>query len=351
MATIALAAPPTPEDIAQHPRVFAAWRVLCIDALQKQGAVRDANTVLLGHLREFATAYGNGGDPTEPLTFAQLVQLFTNIDCPPDKCTALVAPEASLQLVPRTIGRRALGVADVRVEVVFCGICHTDIDCLMGEWAAGSWFPQVAGHEIVGIVTGVGEEVSSVQIGDAVGVGFMCRTCGTCSHCNDQTKGSQFCARRVYTFNAQDWDGSITHGGFSSFIVVHERCVLHIPAALSLPAAAPLLCAGITTYSAIKRFDVAGEGKHVGVVGLGGLGHLAVRILKAMGTRVTVLSRSASKRDHALSGLHADAFVLSTDAVALQVRGQGPQKRDAQHSNPGGPRTADDRARHGQRPT
>lgn len=321
--TIALAASPTEQDVAQHPRVFACWRVLCLDAVRTQGLPEDNNTVLLGQLQDFAAKVGNGSfDPTwctQPLTFAHLVQLFAQVDCPPDNCLALAAPDASLQLCPRTIHRRTLGVADVRVEVVYCGICHTDIDCLTGEWASGSWFPQVAGHEVIGIVTAVGEEVDSVRVGQAVGVGFLCNTCGTCSHCT--TKGAQFCARRVFTMNCRDWDGSITNGGFSSFMVVHQRCVLRIPPTLSLSAAAPLLCAGVTTYSAIKLFGVAGEGKHVGVVGLGGLGHLAVRILKAMGTtRVTVLSRSASKQQHALTDLHADGFVLSTDAGAVRVR-------------------------------
>lgn len=305
-ATVTLTTPPAADDIASHPRVYAAWRVLCIDAMRLHG-MPDNNTVLLEQLQACS-----GAPIIKPLTtFADVVELLAKLDLPPDTCTALVAQDASLQLVESTITRRALGPADVRVETVYCGICHTDVDCLTGEWAAGAWFPQVAGHEVVGIVTAVGSDVTAVRVGDAVGVGFMCRICGTCSHCT--ARGSQFCSRRVYTFNARDWDGSITAGGFSSHMVVHERCVLRIPASLPLPATAPLLCAGITTFSAIKHFDVAGEGKHVGVVGLGGLGHLAVRILKAMGTRVTVVSRSASKREHALKELCADSFVLSAE--------------------------------------
>lgn len=309
MATIALSAPPTEEDIGQHPRVFAAWRVMCIDAM-RLGGVQQENTVLVDHLAKRSGT--SSFDPTQPLTFARLVDLLAAIDRPPDSCAALAASDASLQLAQTTITRRPLGPSDVRVEIAFCGICHTDIDCLTGEWAAGAWYPQVAGHEVVGIATAVGPDVTTVRVGDAVGVGFLCRTCGTCDHCTHN--GDQFCSRRVYTFNARDWDGSITAGGFSSFIVVQERLVLHIPPTLPLPAAAPLLCAGVTTYSAIKRFGVAG--KHVGVVGLGGLGHLAVRILKATGSTVTVLSRSESKREHALR-MGADAFVLSSNMRTL----------------------------------
>ncbi len=284
---IKVSPPPALEEITQYPRTYAAWRVLCINAARESPS-SDGQHALEQHLQAFAQQRGATFSISQStITFQDLVQAF-NLDINPNTCTALLAHDASLTLTPSTITRRALGVLDVRIEIVYCGICHTDIDCLTGTWAAGAYFPQVAGHEIVGIVTAVGAEVSSVTIGQAVGVGFMCRTCGSCDCCTQQR--DQFCARRVYTFNARDWDGQVTHGGFSTYIVVQERCVLTIPVQVPLPNVAPLLCAGITTYSAIKHFGLTnGSNAHVGVVGLGGLGHLAVRICKALGARYGAL--------------------------------------------------------------
>lgn len=208
-----------------------------------------------------------------------------------------------------TIERRDLGPKDVLIEIKYCGICHSDIHHVRGEWRKET-YPLVPGHEIVGVVAEVGPEVTKHKAGDRVGVGCMVDSCGECEHCK---KGQeQYCLKgNTLTYGATDRYGKTTYGGYSTYIVVTEGFVLKVPEALKLDAAAPLLCAGITTYSPLRHWG-AGPGKRVAVVGLGGLGHMAVKLAHAMGAEVTVLSHSAAKKDDAMR-LGADHFHATSD--------------------------------------
>jgi alcohol dehydrogenase (NADP+) len=210
---------------------------------------------------------------------------------------ALSAPSAGAPFDTTTIARRDLGEHDVLIEIKFCGICHSDIHQVKDEWG-GSIFPMVPGHEIAGIVAEVGSGVAKLAPGDRVGVGCLVDSCGECEYC--KAGEEQFCTKgAVPTYNGREYDGEPTFGGYSQQVVVDERFVVTIPDSLELQVAAPLLCAGITTYSPLKRWQ-AGEGKKVAIVGMGGLGHVAVKIAAAMGAEVTVLSQSLSKQEDGL---------------------------------------------------
>jgi alcohol dehydrogenase (NADP+) len=205
---------------------------------------------------------------------------------------ALQAPSAKAPLEPTTIERRAPGPADVAIDIAFCGICHSDIHQVDGDWGRRI-FPMVPGHEVAGVVTAVGGDVTRFAEGDRVGVGCFVDSCGECEFC---VAGEEhFCVKGVVpTYNGKGYDGEPTLGGYSSQIVVDERFVLRIPDALGLDVAAPLLCAGITMYNPLKRWG-AGPGKQVAIVGMGGLGHVGVQLAAAMGAEVTVLSQTLSK--------------------------------------------------------
>jgi uncharacterized zinc-type alcohol dehydrogenase-like protein len=210
---------------------------------------------------------------------------------------ALSAPSAGAPFDTTTIARRELGEHDVLIDIKFCGICHSDIHQVKDEWG-GSIFPMVPGHEIAGIVAEVGSGVQKLSSGDRVGVGCLVDSCGECEYC--EAGEEQFCTKgAVPTYNGREYDGEPTFGGYSQQVVVDERFVVTIPDGLDLQVAAPLLCAGITTYSPLKRWH-AGEGMKVAVVGMGGLGHVAVKIAAAMGAEVTVLSQSLSKQEDGL---------------------------------------------------
>jgi alcohol dehydrogenase (NADP+) len=210
---------------------------------------------------------------------------------------ALSAPSAGAPFDTTTIARRDLGEHDVLIDIKFCGICHSDIHQVKDEWG-GSIFPMVPGHEIAGVVAEVGSGVQKLSAGDRVGVGCLVDSCGECEYCQDGEE--QFCTKgAVPTYNGREYDGAPTFGGYSQQVVVDERFVVTIPDGLDLQVAAPLLCAGITTYSPLKRWK-AGEGMKVAVVGMGGLGHVAVKIAAAMGAEVTVLSQSLSKQEDGL---------------------------------------------------
>ncbi len=210
---------------------------------------------------------------------------------------ALSAPSAGAPFEATTIQRRDLGENDVLIDIKFCGICHSDIHQVKDEWG-GSIFPMVPGHEIAGVVAEVGSGVSKFAVGDRVGVGCLVDSCGTCEYC--EAGEEQFCVKRaVPTYNGRGYDGEPTYGGYSRQVVVDDRFVVNIPDSLELQDAAPLLCAGITTYSPLKHWKV-GEGMKVAIVGMGGLGHVAVQIAAAMGAEVTVLSQTLSKRDDGL---------------------------------------------------
>jgi uncharacterized zinc-type alcohol dehydrogenase-like protein len=199
-------------------------------------------------------------------------------------------------LAPYTFERREVGPKDILVQIRYCGVCHSDIHQARDEWG-GSIFPMVPGHEIVGTVEQVGMEVKKFQVGDSVGVGCFVDSCRSCTSC---MKGlEQYCeAGMTFTYNGTDKNGHPTYGGYSNQIVVDHNYALTIPNGLELEGVAPLLCAGITTYSPLRQWGV-GKGHTLAVVGLGGLGHMAVKIGQALGAEVTVLSRSDLKRDDA----------------------------------------------------
>lgn len=218
-------------------------------------------------------------------------------------------------LGPFKINRRETKLNDVSIAIKYCGVCHSDVHQARDEWG-GSVFPMVPGHEIVGIVNGVGKNVTKFKVGDKVGVGCMVDSCKSCTACKEGLE--QFCdTGMVPTYNGVEKDGvTPTHGGYSTHITVRENFVLKIPDNLPLDAAAPLLCAGITTYSPLKHWK-AGPGKKVAVIGLGGLGHMAVKIAHAMGAEVTVLSHTERKKDDALK-FGAHHFVVTKDPAKLE---------------------------------
>ncbi|KEO84132.1 NAD(P)-dependent alcohol dehydrogenase [Tumebacillus flagellatus] len=218
-----------------------------------------------------------------------------------------------------TLERRELRPHDLLIDIQFSGICHSDIHSAFDEWGGGI-FPMVPGHEIAGVVAAVGSEVSKFAVGDRVGVGCFVDSCGECEYCLSGEE--QYCTRGVVsTYNALDYDGNPTYGGYSQKIVVTEGFVVRIPDALSLDVASPLLCAGITTYSPLKHWN-AGPGKKVAIVGMGGLGHLAIQFAHALGAEVTVLSRSLNKKEEALSFGADHYFATSDPATFTELAGR-----------------------------
>lgn len=223
---------------------------------------------------------------------------------------AYAAASAKTPLAPFSIERREPGPHDVLIDIQFCGICHSDIHQARDEWG-GSIFPMVPGHEIVGKVAKVGNKVMNWKVGDAVGVGCFVDSCRVCEAC--KANEEQFCEEgATFTYNARERGTKApTYGGYSTRITVNENYVLRIPKGMPLDRTAPLLCAGITTYSPLKRFGVEANDR-VAVVGLGGLGHMGVKIAKAMGAHVTVLSHSPDKAEAARK-LGADDFLATQD--------------------------------------
>lgn len=233
------------------------------------------------------------------------------------KCCGWAAPSSTAPLEYWEFERRALRDDDVSIKIDYCGICHTDIHVVRDEWGRDTWYPLVPGHEIVGHVTTVGKSVKKFKVGDLVGVGCMVDSCLKCSEC---TAGEeQCCAERfTNTYNCKSRDGTeVTKGGYADHIVVKEAFVLRMPKEIDPAAAAPLLCAGITTYSPLRRWGVK-QGTRVGVVGLGGLGHMAVKLAKAMGAHVTVFTTSKGKAESARE-LGADKVVISTDSSQMSA--------------------------------
>ncbi|MET8781393.1 MULTISPECIES: NAD(P)-dependent alcohol dehydrogenase [unclassified Streptomyces] len=231
---------------------------------------------------------------------------------------AYAAPAAKAPLERTTIERREVGEFDVLIDIKFAGICHSDIHQAREGWG-DAIFPMVPGHEIAGIVSAVGSGVTKFKVGDRVGVGCMVDSCRECENCRAGLE--QYCLKgNVGTYNALDRNGEPTYGGYSEQIVVDENFTVRIPDGLSLDVAAPLLCAGITTYSPLRHWN-AGPGKKVAVLGMGGLGHMAVKIAHAMGAEVTVLSQSLRKKDDGLK-LGADHYYATSDPTTFeQLRG------------------------------
>ncbi|WP_158808907.1 NAD(P)-dependent alcohol dehydrogenase [Beijerinckia sp. L45] len=235
-------------------------------------------------------------------------------------CIGYAAESPKDALAPFTFERRDPGVDDIEIKIQYCGVCHSDLHTVRDEWG-GTMYPCVPGHEIIGTVTRVGSAVTSFKAGDTAGVGCMVDSCRECESCR---KGlEQYCKPGfVGTYNGPDKhiEGGATYGGYSSHVVVDKHFVLHIPKNLDLAGVAPLLCAGITTYSPLKHWKV-GPGQKVGIVGLGGLGHMGVKIAHAMGAKVTLFTTSPGKSDDARK-LGADEVVISKDAAAMAAQGE-----------------------------
>ena len=226
------------------------------------------------------------------------------------KSIAYAAYEPSKPLAPFQFERRAVGVNDVQIEILYCGVCHSDIHQARNEWG-NSMYPMVPGHEIVGRVTEVGSAVKGFKVGDLAGVGCMVDSCGECPDCAEHLE--QFCDACVYTYNSPDkHNGQSTYGGYSDHVVVDQRFVLHVSEKLDLAAVAPLLCAGITTYSPLRHWNIK-KGDRVGIVGLGALGHMGVKLAHAMGAYVVLFTTSPDKAADA-KRLGADEVVISKNA-------------------------------------
>src|SRR5512136_507476 len=233
------------------------------------------------------------------------------------KVKAYSAASATSPLASTQIPRRDTTERDVQIEILFCGICHSDLHSVRNEWSSimPTVYPIVPGHEIVGRVTKVGPAVTKFKPGDLAGVGCMVDSDGTCPECRAGLE--QFCPNMTLTFNSPDKHlGGVTYGGYSDSIVVDERFVLRVPANLKLAAAGPLLCAGITTYSPMRHWGVT-QGQKVGVVGLGGLGHMAVKFAHAFGAHVVVFTTSPAKTDDARR-LGADEVVVSRNTEEMK---------------------------------
>lgn len=227
------------------------------------------------------------------------------------QCVGLAAKSAESQLERWTFERKTPGAKDVVVDIDFCGICHSDVHVCHDDWG-GTMYPIVPGHEIVGRVRQVGEAVEKFQVGDRVGVGCMVDSCGQCEECRNGLE--QYCVEGcTWTYNATGRDGEVTQGGYADHIVVPEAFVLAIPEGLDPAAAAPLLCAGITTYSPLRHWNV-GPSSKVGIAGFGGLGHMGVKLASAMGAEVIALTRSMSKAPAARAAGAADVVDVADSA-------------------------------------
>jgi alcohol dehydrogenase (NADP+) len=230
---------------------------------------------------------------------------------------AYAAPSATEPLEPTTIERRAVGENDVLIDIAYSGICHSDIHTVRGEWGKVP-YPLAPGHEIVGTVAEVGSGVTKHKVGDRVGVGCMVNSCRECDNC--KAGSEQYCTNgNVMTYGGKDRDGSITQGGYATNVVVDADFVLSVPESIPYEQAAPLLCAGVTTYSPLAHWQ-AGPGKKVAVVGMGGLGHMAVKIAVAMGAEVTVLSQTLSKQEDGLRFGAKHYYATSDEATFSELR-------------------------------
>lgn len=241
----------------------------------------------------------------------RLGAMTTNVSSVP----AYAAPAAGAPLERTTVPRRAVGEHDVLIDIKYAGICHSDIHQARDGWGKGI-YPMVPGHEIAGVVTEVGPGVTRFAVGDRVGVGCFVDSCRECEYCRQGLE--QYCTGGgTATYNALDKNGEPTYGGYSTHIVVDENYTVRIPEGLSLDQAAPLLCAGITLYSPLRHWN-AGPGKKVAVVGLGGLGHMGVKIAHALGAEVTVLSQTLRKKDDGLA-LGADHYYATSDEATFEA--------------------------------
>ncbi|KAJ8765580.1 hypothetical protein K2173_014702 [Erythroxylum novogranatense] len=233
----------------------------------------------------------------------------------PHKAFGWGAKSQSGVLSPLKFSRRATGEKDVKLKVLYCGICHSDLHMSKNDFGF-SKFPLVPGHEIMGVVTDVGDKVEKFKVGDRVGVGCVVGSCRSCDNCKNDLEN--YCSQMILTYSGTYYDGTTTQGGFSDIMVTDEHFVVRIPDSIPLDAGAPLLCAGMTVYSPLRYYGLDKPGTHLGVVGLGGLGHMAVKFAKAMGVKVTVISTSPKKKQEAIERLGADSFLISHDQDQMQ---------------------------------
>ncbi|OWM74957.1 hypothetical protein CDL15_Pgr021308 [Punica granatum] len=227
------------------------------------------------------------------------------------------AYDSSGKIDPFIFKRRENGVNDVTIKILYCGICHTDLHFAKNAWGI-TMYPCVPGHEITGVVVTVGSNVRKFSVGDRVGIGYLATSCLECEYCASSQEN--YCDQLQSTYNGVFWDGSITYGGYSKMIVADHRYVVRIPDSLPMDSAAPLLCAGITVFTPFKDNQLLDSPrKKIGIVGLGGLGHVAVKFGKAFGHHVTVISTSPSKEAEAKQRLGADEFIISTSADQMKA--------------------------------
>jgi cinnamyl-alcohol dehydrogenase len=237
-----------------------------------------------------------------------------SVDASEKTITGWAARDATGHLSPYTYNLRRTGAEDVVLKVLYCGICHTDLHQTKNHLGA-SKYPMVPGHEVVGEVVEVGPEVSKYSVGDVVGVGVIVGCCRDCRPCKANVE--QYCNKKIWSYNDVYTDGKPTQGGFASSMVVDQKFVVKIPAGLAPEQAAPLLCAGVTVYSPLKHFGLMTPGLRGGILGLGGVGHMGVKVAKSMGHHVTVISSSDKKRAEAMDDLGADAYLVSSDEAQM----------------------------------
>ncbi|KAK4490413.1 hypothetical protein RD792_001090 [Penstemon davidsonii] len=234
----------------------------------------------------------------------------------PVKAFGWAARDTSGTFSPFNFSRRATGERDVQFKVLYCGICHSDLHMSKNEWGF-TQYPIVPGHEIVGVVTEVGSKVEKYKIGDKVGVGILVGSCGQCDQCSIDLEN--YCPKQIWSSNSTYHDGTILYGGFSDIMVADESFIIRWPENLPQNVGAPLLCAGITMYSPLRYFGLDKPGLNVGIVGLGGLGHVGVKFAKAFGAKVTIISTSSSKKKEAIEHFGADEFLVSSDPEQMQA--------------------------------
>lgn len=314
-------AQPSSELIRSHPREYAIFKQMANGKGKIEPEIFEHYIKQYGSGSAATTNGGESADATKDLSFEDFVALFPSKPLSVEgegDTIGFAAHDSSGFLTPIRFQRRATGNDDIRIQITHAGVCHSDVHTAKNEWR-GTSYPVLVGHEIVGIVTEVGSGVSSFKVGDRVGVGCMVNSCQACDYCV-KAKEEQFCSKgAIMTYNAKDEDGSMTKGGYSTSVVVNKNFVLHIPENLPSDAAAPLLCAGITTYSPLRHYQLDKPGMKVGVMGLGGLGHMAVKLAKAMGVDVTVLSSSAKKKEEAMGVLGAQHFVVTSDEESMKA--------------------------------
>lgn len=305
-------AKPTAQEVKSNPREFAIYTLLDKnkDSTFETQALQDA-----------AKQYGSKSSTVKEgnLKYSQFVDLLVKAGEPCEgkgDCLSWAAQDDSGHLAPWKLTRRQPGPEDIFLQVVYCGVCHSDLHQLKNEWG-NTTFPVVPGHEIAGIVCDMGKNVTGWKLGDKVGVGCFIDACRNCHAC--EIKDDNYCPGCVLTYNSKDKEGNPTYGGYSTHLIVDHRYCLRIPDNLQFDSVAPLLCAGITTYSPLMHYEMNKPGFKLGVVGLGGLGHMAVKFGKAMGLEVTVISTSDHKKQEALEVLKADHFLISKNEKEMQA--------------------------------